>query len=465
LSLDGLRVLHVLSREGERALASEISPLEDAARSEAFSPHTRIRWRIVSLAAFVTGLTYLDRLNLGIVAKNFQDEFHFTPQTMGWILGAFSLGYAWFHMPGGWLADRYGARRILAAAILWFSAFTVLTTIAPGLPLLNVLGAAWSFAIVRFLMGVGESAAFPVGNKLMGQWLGPNERALGTSIFLGGVGVAGVVAPVVLTRMALAYGWRSPFLVFGVVGMFSALACYVYITDRPEQNARVNSSELALILGPGRAPRAIAPGAAGGKGIQFRKVFSNPSMWALMVSHFCLVYPVYIFFTWFYVYLVKVRGVTVSHASFWGSAPFIANVMLLPLSGWLSDRASQKFGRARGRRFAAWFSIAASALLLLSGSHTSNNTAALLELALAAGFNLAASAILYTTCTDVSTKISGSVSGIMATFGSMGGAASPVVTVFIATKFGWSYALDFAALVTLVSGVAWFFIDAGASIE
>lgn len=86
--------------------------------------------------------------------------------------------------------------------------------------------------------------------------------------------------------------------------------------------------------------------------------------------------------------------------------------------------------------------------------------AALLQLAIAAGFNFAASAILYTTCTDISKKSSGSVSGIMATFGSLGGAASPVVTVLIATKLGWTYALDFAALVIFVSRLAWFFFDA-----
>lgn len=63
------------------------------------------------------------------------------------------------------------------------------------------------------------------------------------------------------------------------------------------------------------------------------------------------------------------------------------------------------------------------------------------------------------------TRRSGSVSGIMATFGSLGGAASPVVTVFIADKLGWSYALDFAALVTVVSGLSWFFIHAGSSFE
>jgi ACS family glucarate transporter-like MFS transporter len=432
---------------------------------QAVATPSRVRWSVVALVAFVTGLTYVDRLNLGIVAKNFQDEFKFTTQTMGWILGAFSVGYAWFHLPGGWLADRFGARRVLAGAILWFSAFTALTAIAPKLPILNLMGAAWSFAIVRFLMGLGESAAFPVGNKMMGNWLGPKERALGTSIFLSGVGVAGIVAPVLITRMAADFGWRAPFLVVGLVGMLAAAACYVYVTDRPEQNPRVNSAELALITGSIGAEPKPAKQQIPGSGVSpWGKVFSAPTMWALMVSHFCLVYPLYIFFTWFFIYLVKVRGITVSNASFWGSAPFVVNVIMVPFWGWLSDRAVQRMGKRNGRRATAWLGIAGSALLLWSGSHTSNNTSALLQLAIAAGFNFAASAILYTTCTDISTKLSGSVSGIMATFGSLGGAVSPVVTAMIATKLGWSAALDFAGLVTLTSGIAWYFIDAGSAI-
>ena len=434
--------------------------------AESAAVPTRVRWSVVALVAFVTGLTYVDRLNLGIVAKNFQEEFNFTTQTMGWILGAFSLGYAWFHLPGGWLADRFGSRRVLAGAIIWFSAFTALTTVAPKLPILNLVEAAWAFAIVRFLMGVGESAAFPVGNKLMGYWLGPNERALGTSIFLSGVGVAGIIAPVLITRMAIAYGWRTPFLVVGLIGILAGFACYSYVTDRPEENPRVNAAELALISGAARTEVKLAPlQVSRVRALPWGKVFSSPSIWGLMVSHFCLVYPLYIFFTWFFVYLVKARGVTVSNASFWGSAPFVANIIMVPFWGWLSDRAVEKLGKQKGRRGTAWLGIAGSAFLLWSGSHTSNNTAALLQLAIAAGFNFAASAILYTTCTDISTKCSGSVSGIMATFGSLGGAASPVATAFIATRLGWSYALDFAALVTVVSGLAWFFIDAGRAIE
>jgi ACS family glucarate transporter-like MFS transporter len=447
-------------------LASTTTPLKAGQVSDVLAAPTRVRWGIVALVAFVTGLTYVDRLNLGIVAKNFQEEFHFTAQSMGWILGAFSLGYAWFHIPGGWLADRFGARRVLAGAILWFSAFTALTTIAPRLPILNLVGAAWAFAIVRFLMGLGESAAFPVGNKLMGYWLGPKERALGTSVFLSGVGVAGIIAPVLITRMAADFGWRTPFLVLGLIGILAAIACYFYVTDRPEQNPRVNASELALIAGlTGTEVRPVLGQISPRMGVPWSKVFSTPTIWALMVSHFCLVYPLYIFFTWFFIYLVKVRGVTVSKASFWGSAPFVANILMVPFWGWLSDRAVQRLGKQNGRRATAWLGIAGSALLLWSGSHTSNNTLALLQLTIAAGFNFAASAILYTTCTDISTKCSGSISGIMATFGSLGGAASPVITALIAIKLGWSAALDFAALVTAVSGLAWFFIDAGGTIE
>jgi MFS transporter, ACS family, glucarate transporter len=425
---------------------------------------TRVRWKVVALLAFVAGLTYFDRLNLGIVGKNIQEEFKFSTQTMGWILGSFSLGYAWFHVPGGWLADRFGPRRVLAGAVLWFSLFTALTAMAPTLPFLNWLGFGWAFAITRFLMGVGESAAMPVGNKLMGHWLGPKERGFGTSVFLAGVGGGGILAPVLITWMARGWGWRTPFLALGVVGLLAAYVCYAYVTDRPQENSRVNAAELALILGDTESQSHSARRDLEPK-VPWGRLFSTPAIWGLMISHFCLVYPVYIFFTWFFIYLVKVRGMALSKASFWGSAPFVANIILVPLWGWISDRASSRIGKRRGRQATAWLGIACSSLLLLSGSHTSNSTLALLQLTLAAGFNFAASAILWTTCNDVSTKSSGSISGIMTTFGSLGGWASPVVTAAIAARLGWSYALDFAALVTAFSGLAWFFIDAGKTIE
>jgi len=421
---------------------------------------TRVRWRIVLVLAIVAGVTYIDRLNLGIVAKFILEEYKFSTQSMGWILGAFSLGYAVFHVPGGWLADRYGPGRVLAGAILWFSIFTALTAVAPSLPILNLLGPVWAFAIVRFTMGLGEAAALPVGNKMMAYWLGEKELAFGTSIFLAGVGAGGVVAPFFISWLIRHGGWRASFFVSGAVGTALAVLCYTYVTSRPEDHPGVNAAELALIHGPGKFEKDAASPNTNVSAVPWRKILAIRSIWALMISHFCLVYPVYIFFTWFFVYLMKVRGITITKASFWASAPFIANVFMVPLWGWLSDRAVERLGKRIGRRSSAWLAIGGSALLLWSGSQTANNTLALLQLAIAAGFNFAASAVLWTTCNDISAKFSGSISGSMSTFGSLGGWVSPVLTGYVAAKFGWTAALDLAAAITVVSGLAWFFVDA-----
>lgn len=417
---------------------------------------TGVRWRLVTLLSVITALTYVDRLNLGICAPFIQSEFHFNTQTMGWILSSFSLGYALFHVTGGWLGDRFGARGMLAFAVLWWSAFTAATAVAPQIPLLRLVGPAWAFACVRFLMGTGEAAAMPVGNKMMAYWFSDKERAFGTSIFLAGVGAGGVTAPLLVSWIARHLGWRLSFLVCGVLGFGVASVWYFYARNRPEEHPGVNLAELSLIRTGGPIPMSSKES---GK-TPWLAILSDSSVWGVTISHLCLVYPVYIFFTWYFIYMVKVRGITISKASLWASAPFIANMILVPAWGWLSDQAVRAWGKRKGRRYTAWLAICLSAGLLWSGSHTTSNTWSLLQLAIAAGFNFAASAMLWPVCNDITARFSGSVSGFMNTFGSLGGFLSPVLTAFIATRLGWSYALDFAALVTLVSGAAWFLVRA-----
>jgi len=406
----------------------------------------------------MAALTYVDRLNLGIVGKYLEEEFQLSTQTMGWILGSFSLGYAVFHLPGGWLADRYGPRRVLAAAILWFSAFTAATAIAPHAPLLRWLGVAGSFMVVRFVMGLGEAAALPVGNKMMGHWLGDKERGTGTSIFLAGVGAGGIAAPVLIGWIMRHWGWRLSFFLSGAVGAWLASAWYWGVTDTPEQHPLVNRAELQRIHDRAK----LQPQALGTRirGTPWRRIFSGSSMWGLMLSHLCLVYHVYIFLPWSFIYLVRVRGVSIARASWWTSAPFIANLVLVPVWGCLADRAAAWWGKRWGRRAVVWLGAVSSAMLLWSGAHTHDNTAALVQLAVAAGLNFAASSVLWVTCNDIAPDFSGTVSGVMTTFGSLGGWLSPVVTAAIATRLGWTYALDFAALVTVASAAAWLMVAA-----
>ena len=427
---------------------------------------THVRWNIVALLGVIVALTYIDRLNLQMAGKYIQDEYHFDTKTMGWVLSAFSLGYSIFHVPGGWLGDRFGPRRVLALTVLWSSVFTALTAVAPSLMPAGFLSVAWSFAVVRFLMGSGEAAANPVGNKSMAYWLGQKERAFGTSLFLAGVGVGGTVAPPAINWIALHWGWRTAFYICGLLGVGVSAAWYAYVRNRPEEHPGVNAAELALIIDPSETEA----NAARTKNHQITiaawgKILTSPSVRGLMFSHFCLVYAISIFFNWFFIYLVRVRGLEASKASWWTSAPFLATMFMVPLWGWLADRVAVKFGKRTGRQRIVWVGIGLSAILLVAGSHTASNNLAALLLAGASGFNLAASAILWTTCSDITRSFAGSVSGSMVTFGSLGGWVSPVITARIATDYGWPAALDFAALVMLVGGLAWFFVDATECVE
>jgi MFS family permease len=114
---------------------------------------TRVRARIMALIVVSAVLTYLDRLNFSFAGKSIQEEFQLDAQTMGWVLSAFLLGYALTQLPGGWLSDKFGPRRLLVFVIIWWSIFTAATAWAPNLPTARWFGVAWSFAIVRFLIG------------------------------------------------------------------------------------------------------------------------------------------------------------------------------------------------------------------------------------------------------------------------------------------------------------------------
>ncbi len=150
---------------------------------------------------------------------------------------------------------------------------------------------------------------------------------------------------------------------------------------------------------------------------------------------------------------------------FWGSTPYLAMAALIPLGGIYSDAATRKLGKRLGRNVAVWTGMGLSALLLLIGSNTVNSSAAIVLLALGAGFNLFAAVTFWATCIDLSEEFTASVSGLMNTFGNLGGWLSPIVTAFIATHYGWNRALLCAAAVTVASGAIFSFVDASRSLD
>lgn len=425
---------------------------------------TRVRWHVMALLVIVSALTFLDRLNLSIAGKFIQDQYQLPNQTMGWILSAFVLGYALFQVPGGWLADRYGPRVVVTCAILWWSIFSAATAIAPRLPFAHWFGLAWSFAIVRFLIGLGEGATYPSANKIVSSWMGPTQRGIGNSMFLAGIGVGGVATPVLIAWVMKNWGWQASFYACGCVGIVIALVWHFYVRDRPSEHPRVNPAELAQMYAQNESaetqsldtPRDPA---------RWGRVFSNATVWGLVLSYFFLGYASYLYYTWFYLYLVQVRHLTIVQGGLWGSTPFLAMALLTPVGGMASDAAVRRIGRRRGRQSVVWFGLACSTSLLWWGSHTANNTLAILTLAVAAGFIGFASTGWWAVCNDLTRDFSGSLSGLMNMGGNLGGWISPVLTAYIATRFGWTRALDFAGLLTLAAATLWFLVNADQTLE
>src|SRR2546429_217223 len=339
--------------------------------------------------------TALGRLNLGIAGKYIQDEFGFTTQTMGWILGAFSFGYALFQIPCGWAGDRFGPRITLTFAILWWSTFTVLMSFVPSLFRSSWWNLAWAFAIVRFFTGAGEAASYPNAIKIVAFWTGKAERGIGSSLLLGGVGAGGGCGAILRGGGVGGWGWRSSFVLSGLLVGGIALVWFRYSTNRPEEHRAVNSAELNLL---GSTWRGNGHHSFQLSGTPWGKILSSKSVWGLILSYFCHGYTPYIFFTWFFIYLTRVRGLTVTRGSWWGSTPFIAMTLMAPLGGWLSDKAVARFGRRHGRRSTVWIGMTASALMLLAGGRAVGDISAILLLALAAGVSSLAAPRLWAGC-------------------------------------------------------------------
>jgi ACS family glucarate transporter-like MFS transporter len=423
---------------------------------------TRVRWFVMGCITLVTILNYLDRLNFSVAGKYIQDELSLSTQTMGWLFSAFLLGYAICQVPGGWAGDRYGPRDVLTVAILLWSTFTALTGLAPDLPTTRLVGMAGSLMIVRFFVGVGEAANSPNNNRIVSSWMGEQHRGFGSSFTILGIGIGGALTPPVIALVMQHWGWRSSFYLSGLAGLFITLLWQWYVTDRPEEHSSVNQAELKLIRA-GR-PERKAP-ARGSDGVMWRKMLSNMSVWGLVLGYFCQGYPIYFYHTWFFIYLVQVRHLTITKGGMWGATPYIGIALLAPVGGWFSDFAVRRLGRRYGRRLAVWLGMFTSGILLWVGSHASNNVSAILLLALGAGFNMFAATTFWAACIDHTERFTGSLSGLMNTFGNLGGWVSPIATAYIATRFGWDRALDCAAAVSIASGLFWLLVRADRSLD
>jgi ACS family glucarate transporter-like MFS transporter len=416
---------------------------------------SRVRWFLVFWLFILSAVSYLDRVNVSIAGSSLAGEYHLSNVQLGWVFSAFLVGYALFQTPAGWLADRFGPRRVLTTGVFWWGIFTALTATVP----IAITKPVLFFIAIRFLLGAGEAVVYPASNQFVARWIPTQERGIANGWIFAGVGAGAGFAPPLITYVMIHHGWRSSFWICAGIGFLAGTVWFLAARDNPEQHPEVSSAELETIRA-GLTLRRVESETSDGKEIvPWAKILSGKQVWIITFSYFTYCYVAWIFFAWFFIYLARVRGLNLKASAFYAMLPFLAMAACCTLGGLLSDWLTRRGGRRIGRCGVAVFGIGLAGVFLAFGANVDSARLASIVLAGGAGALYLSQSSFWSVTADIGGAFSGSVSGFMNMGGMIGGAVTASLTPWIASRYGWTASFLFAAGLCALGSLAWFFVN------
>jgi sugar phosphate permease len=410
---------------------------------------TRFRWYILFMVSLMYLVTYMDRVNISSVAPLVAKEFGFTKIQMGIIFSMFTWGYALFQVPGGWVGDKFGPRTVLATIVTYWSIMTAATAHCVGLI---------SFAIIRFLFGVGEAGAFPTATRAMQMWFTRAERGIAQGVTHSASRLGAAIVPPITVAIMAAWGWRAVFYVFGAVGAFWSVLWYVMYRNMPEEHKKVNPAELAHIRGRDEKGNIKQLNLQKKPAVPWKILLRHPNMWAIMLAYFTYVYCLWIFLSWLPSYLVDYRGFTLVKMGIFASLPLFAGVIGDTVGGWATDVLLVKTGNTKlSRRIVAITGMLGTVAFILPAAVTMNAYTAVFCLTGAMFFLECTIGPSWAVPMDVGGEYSGTVSGMMNMAGNIGGALSPLVFGILVTYLSWVAPFIVAAVLLVIGACIWAF--------
>ena len=408
---------------------------------------TRVRHGVLAFTLALTAVAYLDRVCIATAAPAMKGDLALSDAQIGYVFSAFTLAYALFEVPSGWLADRFGARLTLTRIVVWWSAMTAAT---------GLVGGFGSLFTVRFLFGAGEAGTFPSIARAYGRWLPARERgrAFGLALMTAALGGA-VTQPLVVSLLRI-FHWRLTFPIFGAVGAIWALAWFWWFRDDPHRHPAVNAAELEII---GSAP--LLPHDA----VPWGNLLRSHSLLALCVMYGSAIYGWYFYITWLPTYLLA-RGFDLQQVGWLASLPLLSIAAGVFVGGSMSDVLVRRWGVRAGRRAPGIVGLPLAALAVIGAIVTETPLVAASLLAAAAGLAALGVSPAWAVCLEIGRRHAGVVSGTMNTFGNLGGALSPIVVGLSLQRWGsWNLPLLTVAGFYLVAAVCWLGVDPADPIE
>ena len=410
---------------------------------------TNFRWAIVSLLFFATAINYADRTVLSIAGPALSKSLGLDSVSLGYIFSAFGWAYVLAQLPAGWLLDRFGSRIVYAISLFSWSFFTFITGFTGSLSGFTAVAVLFT---LRFMLGIAESPAFPANSRISVAWFPTKETGTAAAIFNSAQYFATVLFAPLLGFIVHTYGWKWSFIFMGCVG-FVFLIVWQKFVHEPKKSPYINQKELDYITEGG------AIGRYGCAGREKKKSGSAPK-WKYLgqllkcrmflgvyIAQYCINAITYFFITWFPVYLVQERGMTILKAGFIAVLPAIFGFIGGNLGGIFSDSLLRK-----GYSLSVARKVPIVAGMLISMSMVFCNFTAVewvvVALMALSYFGKGIGALGWAVNADTAPKeITGLSGSLFNTFGNLSSIVTPIAIGYIIKATGsFSWALVFVSI-------------------
>ena len=406
---------------------------------------TRVRYWVIVFAVALAVITYIDRVCISQAATSIQHDLGLSKVQMGWIFTAFGLAYAIFEMPGGYLGDWMGPRKVLMRIVIWWSFFTAAT------------GWAWNFSSLvatRFLFGAGEAGCFPNVTKAFSTWLPQEEKERAQSIMWLSARWGGAFTPPLVVLVMKSVGWRHTFEVFGGLGVIWAVLFYRWYQNDPLKNPKLNRAERELL-------QTSAKHAEGHGDVPWDHLLGSRQVWMLCWQYFCLSYGWYFYITWLPTYLSEARHLTLANSAWLAVLPLFCGGLGNPAGAFLTGVLARRHGLAQARRVMAYIGFTGAASFLVLSTRVGDPLLAMISIGLASFSNDLVMPGTWAAAMDVGGKYAGTLSGAMNMWGNVGGLLCPLAIGYLLrwTDNNWNVTFYVSAAIYLAGILFWAFLD------
>jgi ACS family glucarate transporter-like MFS transporter len=398
-----------------------------------------VRHVVLGMLFLVTIVNYADRATISLVGASLQSDLGVSPVALGYVFSAFGWAYVLGQIPGGWLLDRFGSKRVYGAGIFLWSFFTLLQSLVGHFETATAVTVLFG---LRFLVGLAEAPSFPGNARIVAAWFPTRERGTASAVFNSAQYFATVLFAPLMGFIVYRFGWPHVFWVMGLLGM-GLTWLWHRVVHPPRAHPWLTAEELAHIE-RGGALVNLDHGGAPQRGSQWGQVLQllrSRMMLGVYLAQYCINVITYFFLTWFPVYLVQERGMNILEAGLVASLPAVCGFAGGILGGLFSDRLLR---RGHSLSFARKLPIVSGLLLSTSMvlcNHVDTQWIVVALMALAF-FGKGLGALGWAVLTDTSPKeMAGLSGGVFNTFGNVASITTPIVIgylISVSGSFEWA---------------------------